>query len=254
MTTRVRFFLQILYCNCLDSIVAGDICAWKFCPDICLNTAACLDREHIRECIILHWRHHQPGAGAARRKTSWRVRTRNTFNRFTCRKATVSYPIFACVCMDALVVTSCTTCSCCVDRPVVKEIYYLLADYYFKNKEQGYGHLLCLTYYVRTQCDVNYCRAHVRITVVTQLCNTCLDFSCLVAITHTPCHFPCAFVVHSKAIKFYIHDLCVNPARFDAWAGMALARSSRLEQRLNSVSAPAAATCRNRMSSAHSCR
>ena len=98
MTTRVRFFLQILYCNCLDSIVAGDICAWKFCPDICLNTAACLDREHIRERIVLHWRHHQPRAGAARRKTSWRVRTRNTFNRFTCRKAAASYPVF-CMCM-----------------------------------------------------------------------------------------------------------------------------------------------------------
>ncbi|XP_074660409.1 uncharacterized protein LOC141912887 [Tubulanus polymorphus] len=60
------------------------------------------------------------------------------------------------------------------DRPVINEIYYLLADYYFKNKEQG------------------------------------------------------------KAIKFYLHDLCLNPERFDSWAGMALARSSRLEQKLNS--------------------
>ncbi|XP_013404378.1 calcineurin-binding protein cabin-1 [Lingula anatina] len=58
--------------------------------------------------------------------------------------------------------------------PVVNEIYYLLADYYFKNKEQG------------------------------------------------------------KAIKFYMHDICVNPDRFDSWAGMALARMSRLEQKLNS--------------------
>ena len=35
---------------------------------------------------------------------------------------------------------------------------------------------------------MNYCRAHVKITVVTQLCNTCLDFSCLVTLvvkTHT---------------------------------------------------------------------
>ena len=92
----------------------------------------------------------------------------------------------------------------------------------------------------------------MKITVVTQLCNTCLDFSCLVTLvvkTHTVAFS--VYFFYSKAIKFYIHDLCVNPARFDAWAGMALARSSRLEQRLNSVSAPAAATCRNRMSSAH---
>ncbi|XP_064634995.1 calcineurin-binding protein cabin-1-like [Lineus longissimus] len=57
---------------------------------------------------------------------------------------------------------------------VIKEMYYLLADYYFKNKEPA------------------------------------------------------------KAIKFYLHDICVNPDRFDSWAGMALARSSRLEQKLNS--------------------
>ena len=33
-----------------------------------------------------------------------------------------------------------------------------------------------------------------------------------------------------------MHDICENPERFDSWAGMALARMSRLEQKLNSVS------------------
>ncbi|XP_066499706.1 calcineurin-binding protein cabin-1 isoform X2 [Hoplias malabaricus] len=58
--------------------------------------------------------------------------------------------------------------------PLVNELFYLLADYHFKNKEQ------------------------------------------------------------SKAIKFYIHDICVCPNRFDSWAGMALARASRIQDKLNS--------------------
>uniref|UniRef100_A0A8D3E828 Calcineurin-binding protein cabin-1 n=1 Tax=Scophthalmus maximus TaxID=52904 RepID=A0A8D3E828_SCOMX len=58
--------------------------------------------------------------------------------------------------------------------PIIDEIYYLLADYHFKNKEQ------------------------------------------------------------SKAIKFYMHDICVCPNRFDSWAGMALARASRIQDKLNS--------------------
>uniref|UniRef100_A0A3Q3LVI3 Calcineurin-binding protein cabin-1 n=1 Tax=Labrus bergylta TaxID=56723 RepID=A0A3Q3LVI3_9LABR len=57
---------------------------------------------------------------------------------------------------------------------IIDEIYYLLADYHFKNKEQ------------------------------------------------------------SKAIKFYMHDICVCPNRFDSWAGMALARASRIQEKLNS--------------------
>uniref|UniRef100_A0A8C2ZVY3 Calcineurin-binding protein cabin-1 n=1 Tax=Cyclopterus lumpus TaxID=8103 RepID=A0A8C2ZVY3_CYCLU len=57
---------------------------------------------------------------------------------------------------------------------IINEIYYLLADYHFKNKEQ------------------------------------------------------------SKAIKFYMHDICVCPNRFDSWAGMALARASRIQEKLNS--------------------
>ncbi|CAH1273708.1 CABIN1 [Branchiostoma lanceolatum] len=61
-----------------------------------------------------------------------------------------------------------------ITLPVVKELFYLLADYYFKNKES------------------------------------------------------------SKAIKFYLQDICVCPDRLDSWAGMALARSSRIEQKLNS--------------------
>ncbi|KAM9474722.1 calcineurin-binding protein cabin-1 isoform 3-T4 [Clarias gariepinus] len=57
---------------------------------------------------------------------------------------------------------------------LVNELYYLLADYHFKNKEQA------------------------------------------------------------KAIKFYMHDICVCPNRFDSWAGMALARASRIQDKLNS--------------------
>ncbi|XP_030849309.1 calcineurin-binding protein cabin-1 [Strongylocentrotus purpuratus] len=56
---------------------------------------------------------------------------------------------------------------------VVKELYYLLADFHFKNKDFG------------------------------------------------------------KAIKFYLHDLCVSPDRLDSWAGMALARVGRLDLKLN---------------------
>lgn len=44
------------------------------------------------------------------------------------------------------------------------------------------------------------------------------------------------FPSYRKAIKFYILDICVNPDRLDSWAGMSLARMSRLEQKLNSVS------------------
>ncbi|XP_073675244.1 calcineurin-binding protein cabin-1 [Garra rufa] len=58
--------------------------------------------------------------------------------------------------------------------PVVNELYYLLADYHFKNKEQ------------------------------------------------------------SKAIKFYMLDISLCPKRFDSWAGMALARASRIQDKLNS--------------------
>ncbi|XP_075071745.1 calcineurin-binding protein cabin-1 isoform X2 [Mixophyes fleayi] len=57
---------------------------------------------------------------------------------------------------------------------VLSELFYLLADYHFKNKEQ------------------------------------------------------------TKAIKFYMHDICICPNRFDSWAGMALARASRIQDKLNS--------------------
>ncbi|KAM3939691.1 calcineurin-binding protein cabin-1 isoform 2-T2 [Leptodactylus fuscus] len=61
------------------------------------------------------------------------------------------------------------------DAPeVLNELFYLLADYHFKNKEP------------------------------------------------------------SKAIKFYMHDICNCPNRFDSWAGMALARASRIQDKLNS--------------------
>lgn len=37
-----------------------------------------------------------------------------------------------------------------------------------------------------------------------------------------------------KAIRHYLLDVCVNPVRIDSWAGMALARGSQLETKLNS--------------------
>lgn len=60
-----------------------------------------------------------------------------------------------------------------IKRPVISEIFYLLADFFFKNKE------------------------------------------------------------FSKALKFYMHDVTVKPDRADTWAAMALARKSRLENKLN---------------------
>ncbi|XP_067949405.1 calcineurin-binding protein cabin-1-like [Watersipora subatra] len=66
--------------------------------------------------------------------------------------------------LDSLSPPSCST--------LCSEAYYLLADYYFKNKEP------------------------------------------------------------LKAIKHYIQDLYYKPDRFDSWAGMALAKSSKLESRL----------------------
>nr|CAD7455843.1 unnamed protein product [Timema tahoe] len=41
-----------------------------------------------------------------------------------------------------------------------------------------------------------------------------------------------------KAIRHYLLDVCVNPVRLDSWAGMALARGSQLENRLNSQCEP----------------
>lgn len=40
-----------------------------------------------------------------------------------------------------------------------------------------------------------------------------------------------------KAVKYYMLDLCHNPSRLDAWAGMALARGSQLETQMNSCCA-----------------
>ena len=39
----------------------------------------------------------------------------------------------------------------------------------------------------------------------------------------------------SKALKFYMHDVSINPDRFQSWAAMALARGSRLEEKINQV-------------------
>ena len=60
-------------------------------------------------------------------------------------------------------------------RTRIQDLFYYLADYYFKNKE------------------------------------------------------------FSKAIKFYMHDVCLNPTRFQSWAAMALARGSRLEEKISAV-------------------
>ncbi|CAH1784782.1 unnamed protein product [Owenia fusiformis] len=61
------------------------------------------------------------------------------------------------------------------DLAIVQEMFYFLADYYFKNKETA------------------------------------------------------------KAIKYYLRDLCVCPDRIDSWAGMALSRTSKIEEKLNAT-------------------
>lgn len=37
-----------------------------------------------------------------------------------------------------------------------------------------------------------------------------------------------------KSIKYYIMDLATCPMRFDAWAGLALSKTSKMETKLNS--------------------
>lgn len=44
------------------------------------------------------------------------------------------------------------------------------------------------------------------------------------------------FLICRKAIKYYMQDLCYKPDRLDSWAGMALARMSRMDVKLASVS------------------
>lgn len=46
---------------------------------------------------------------------------------------------------------------------------------------------------------------------------------------------PLLLLFFSKALKFYMHDVTVQPDRADTWAAMALARKSRLENKLNAV-------------------
>ncbi|XP_059614787.1 calcineurin-binding protein cabin-1-like [Phlebotomus argentipes] len=38
----------------------------------------------------------------------------------------------------------------------------------------------------------------------------------------------------TKSIRYYIQDLALNPCRFDAWAGLALSKATKLETKLNS--------------------
>ncbi|GAB0096771.1 calcineurin-binding protein cabin-1-like [Sergentomyia squamirostris] len=38
----------------------------------------------------------------------------------------------------------------------------------------------------------------------------------------------------SKSVKYYVQDLSFNPCRFDAWAGLALSKATKLETKLNS--------------------
>jgi len=85
------------------------------------------------------------------------------------------------------------------DNPLpidVQDIYYLMADYYFKNKtwvnlNLKYLNKICFKYF-----------------------NT---------------------IFQGKAIKYYLFDICYNLNRIDSWAGLALAGGSQLEIKLNSV-------------------
>lgn len=40
----------------------------------------------------------------------------------------------------------------------------------------------------------------------------------------------------SKAIRLYLQNLCYNPSGFDSWAGLALARSRKIMEKLNMAS------------------
>lgn len=77
--------------------------------------------------------------------------------------------------------------------PVVLQLYYLLGDYYFKNKE------------------------------------------------------------FAKAIRYYTLDVCLNPERLDSWAGLALSRSTQIEQRINSCEPKNEATIQKRAASSLRC-
>lgn len=77
--------------------------------------------------------------------------------------------------------------------PLVLELYYLLGDYYFKNKE------------------------------------------------------------FAKAIRYYTLDACLNPDRLDSWAGLALSRSTQIEQRINSCEPKNESTIQKRAASSLRC-
>ncbi len=47
-------------------------------------------------------------------------------------------------------------------------------------------------------------------------------------------HITC--LTHSKAIRYYQENLCYSPNQFDSWAGLAVARSRIILDRLNQVS------------------
>ena len=40
---------------------------------------------------------------------------------------------------------------------------------------------------------------------------------------------------HSKAIKYYQLTLCYSPDKFDSWAGLALAKSRKITDRIENV-------------------
>lgn len=39
----------------------------------------------------------------------------------------------------------------------------------------------------------------------------------------------------TRAIKYYVMDLALEPTRFDSWAGISLSKASRVETKLNST-------------------
>lgn len=79
----------------------------------------------------------------------------------------------------------------------VKDIYYLMADYYFKNK-------------IWVNLNLKYFNK-----MYFEYFNT--------------------FFFQGKAVKYYSFDICYNVNRVDSWAGLALAQGSQLEIKLNSV-------------------
>nr|CAD7267320.1 unnamed protein product [Timema shepardi] len=122
----------------------------------------------------------------------------------------------------------------------VSNIYYLLGDHYFKNNDW-----LSVLGSILPACPLlppppftgGVLSAHHRQPPVHRAILVARPGALgLLVGPHFGTDQDVFVTVAGKAIRHYLLDVCVNPVRLDSWAGMALARGSQLENRLNSVS------------------